>query len=1201
MKKLHVTSMCCCGLLLFVCLSSAFAEEYTAFSLSTAQKLIESRRRDSTVDQVGGMTHPVAAIYDKGTDDVILVGEKISNQAPVSIDDWAVAVRAVLQVRQDPAVSIDRTDETARTRKQIVRFAGGLEDTQFGKDLLAADVVLKRLGLKTLTADIFDLSSYLDLSAREFETLGKQNPVVSRFWFLPDTQSAKVTVQDGLILAEEYRILVKNEILSSEGDGGRDRPAEAFAQEMYGRFQDVKLYFPELVRLEQLYYITALAQGLESSGMSESSVVSYWLNEFKVKSVPTPREFPLEENSAPATFKDAKVTIIVSGGVDFDVMVYRLQSGGIEDIKNYVIQSRPSPGALSWEVPLLTCVLDTNYDPSQITAIKASENKKAGRGMSLMREFRPASPASILPPMRNFSIPDRPLPSQFNTIGINNHLSQMRLTRTPNVGGVMLENVARVKDDNPGNPLDMAGASFSFIVDGKDAQLDPQTFRKFVTALWAVYYSNEDPGISIDPIAPGAEKHLVRYIGQVINTDLGRVMREADYLMKKWSVGTEDPKIAGFKSPLDYAADQGMLSVGAWSRFWFVPKDMQFRRADNVLLFESGRMTVQTEYMFQGVGAGADPANLKFAEFFTDHYEEIAEKYPVYAELYEYAKMVSLAKYLKESGVPLFWFLMANKDLVITEDSVGTVDALFKDSRRFEGVSVEGGVELRSEGQYIYDNEAVSAISAAIRNAPAPTVGTTSIVGTPGSIRAVSDPFTFALKNRSFSVLPQHTSSSSKDYRGLRYQTDFALKEAGYQLTDESWRDLRQAIFRITFVKLLYEASENSPSEDISLIQTESWRKAEALSDDITDNLRQILNQDFESEARFYHAVEKCLPPALAEEWKALITKYAFYNTTLELVRCYHPHSSSEGLFGAGWDLLVPYRLKASGEEKVELGNAVLPKRMAIRDRLSGREEVLTFSDSRFQAAAYVPDDVKSSQVVGLFIMSDGSFRLLDKIENEFEFDAAGYLTKMIFSEVHQIAIEYQKDFAARLDTPPYKIERASTKWVQFRSVNLPERLRVKSLTDESSEEFIFTEDKAVVGYAPVDPRTSRFEFLALMSDLSYRLVAKNEDEMAFNQSGTFEKLISTSEQCLVKSMSSGNYTVEFGYTLNKVGKPVIAEASLVKAGASEPQVTMQYSYDSEGRLSAATTVDPEAEVTRRDQTEDQIENISRGILAKQM
>jgi len=67
------------------------------------------------------------------------------------------------------------------------------------------------------------------------------------------------------------------------------------------------------------------------------------------------------------------------------------------------------------------------------------------------------------------------------------------------------------------------------------------------------------------------------------------------------------------------------------SRFWLVPEDMRFKSADNLLLFDRGRMTVKTEVI--GASAGeklADPHNESFARFFTDHYDEIARKHPIY-------------------------------------------------------------------------------------------------------------------------------------------------------------------------------------------------------------------------------------------------------------------------------------------------------------------------------------------------------------------------------------------------------------------------------------------------------------------------------------------------------------------------------------------------------------------------------------------
>lgn len=1177
MKRRPLILVCC----LLLSVSTVFAGHYTAYSLKAAQRRLSAGSSDNNVIHMGGITHLIAAIYDKDANDIILVGKIVNNHSPVSLDDWAVAVKAVLKIKHDPAVSIDRTNETEKTNKQKVRFEGGLENTQFGKDLLAADVILKRLGLKTLTADIFNVSSYLDLSIEDFEKRGKQNPVVSRFWFLPDTEHAKVTVQDGLIIAEEYRILVKNEIMSTEDNNARDFPAEIFVKDLHTNFQDVKLYYPELSRMEQLYYITAIAQGLESSGMGNSPLISYWLNDFRASNISTPKDYPVEKNSAQATFKGKELTIVVSGGIDLGVMVYRLQSGGIKAIKNYIIKSRPNANSLSWEVPLLTSVLDTSYDPMKIEAIKKSESKKRSLSTSIMRKFMHST--STYTPLSNhsFKISDSPLSAGPPSIGFSKQLSRSRYNLTPNVGGVMLENVADVTGDKAAGPLDMAGAKFSFIVDGEDARLDPQTFRKFITALWAVYYSNEDPGISIDPIAPGAKKHMVRYIGQVINTDLGRVMREADYLMKKWAVGTETPDIKGFKSPMDYAAESGMLSIGSWSRFWFVPKDMQFRRSGNMLLFESGKMTVQTEYMYQGFGGGADPANQKFAEFFTEHYDEIARKYPVYQELYDYSKMVSLAKYLKESGVPLFWFLMANKDLVITEDSISTVDALIKNSRQFVGVHIEGGVQLYSKGQYIYDNEAIGAINNALARLPSRSSGSSSLGTNKVSNNVVGVPFSFTLKKRSLSVLPQHSPSSGKDFRGMRYQTDFAVKEAGYQLNKKSFAKLQYEMFRLKYAKLLYDASDSKgdlPSGEVELIVEESWKKAEAVSARIVRNLKRLLNKDFKSEVRFQKTLRKYMTKSEFDHWKTFITQHAFYNTTLELVRCFHLDETRKGVFGLGWDLMVPYQIRRHGKETVKFQGLIMPKKIALIDRLSGREEVLTFNSKKFAAAAYVPNNIKRSQVVGLFLMTDGTFRMLDKIENEFEFNPAGLLTDMIFSDIHQIHFDYQKDFSAKLDSPPYKIERASDKWIKFRTIRLPAKLRIRNLTGGNSEIIVFTEKRSIVGYVPTNPENSAFEFLALMTDLSYRLVDKNKNELLFSQSGEFQKIISTSEEYIIKSMSSGNYKIEFGYSLNKKGEPVIVQASLLKEGGSDKAITLSYQYGIDGHL--ASVLPPDGKVS---------------------
>ena len=54
-----------------------------------------------------------------------------------------VALRARFIHGKWPLVSIDPTEETKKTDMQIVRFEGGIEETQFGQDLFDADYRLK--------------------------------------------------------------------------------------------------------------------------------------------------------------------------------------------------------------------------------------------------------------------------------------------------------------------------------------------------------------------------------------------------------------------------------------------------------------------------------------------------------------------------------------------------------------------------------------------------------------------------------------------------------------------------------------------------------------------------------------------------------------------------------------------------------------------------------------------------------------------------------------------------------------------------------------------------------------------------------------------------------------------------------------------------------------------------------------------------
>ena len=155
-----------------------------------------------------------------------------------------------------------------------------------------------------------------------------------------------------------------------------------------------------------------------------------------------------------------------------------------------------------------------------------------------------------------------------------------------------------------------------------------------------------------------------------------------------------------------------------------MPEGLTFKRSGNMLILSSGRMTLQTEYIDEKGRDEKNEANELFAQRFTDRYPYIAQRYPVFQDLFDYAQQVSLCTYLKENRVPMLWFLLANREMILTEKSVDAVDALKKDSDHRWDVTIHGGVELevdrsvRDEGSY--EDDAAWAVSHSLATAGHP-------------------------------------------------------------------------------------------------------------------------------------------------------------------------------------------------------------------------------------------------------------------------------------------------------------------------------------------------------------------------------------------------------------------------------------------------------------------------------------------------
>ena len=1042
--------------------NDAMATAYYALSLNRAKALTESVGApiSSTHYTLGGINHIMGFVYDRESQDIILVGQIGEEEQKITLDDLAVGLRAVLVKKTCPTVSIDKSPETQNTKKQRVVFGGGIENTQFGQDLLSADILLKNLALGFENASVWGLDSYFDMSLNEYRLQKKLDNANVKFWFVPADNQVKLVARDDVFAIRNIAINVQTQLLTSnekkinqdsKNAQLHDALSDRFSTNLSESFEDLCTYYPALSRLRALFDLVAIASGCNM--LNTEGCLTYWIDKYKIKEVPTPSEYPLVIRSE--TIQDGGSAILqLNGGIQLKALISRLKSGDVSAMKRAVLGSKPGDESLIWRIPLDIWSLAEN--PSDQELIKSTFYQEMAQkfGTNIGRSISKSLAGFSSAPMSAVSEGIRQSLPSFRTVD-----NLARYSR--DIGGVLLSNTASVSGAEDNSQWD---TNFSFILAEDDALIDSDMLKKFLTSLWAVYFAKTPPGISIDPIAPGVDKHLVRYIGDVINSDLGRVMREADYTMKKWAVGTERPAIAGFKNVDDISATTGLNYVGASRRFWFVPEAMSFTRSNNMLLFKGGNMTLKTEFIMQNKATRADPADEEFATFFTNHYDEIAKKYPAYQELFDYAKLVSLAQYLKENKVPLLWYLLANKDLVMTEDSPGVVDELAKGSRYFDNIEIRGGVEMDpAKGRYVYDQSAVAAINQAIAAMPA-SVATTSLAAKQTRTAPI-EPFSFNHAEKSYTVVPQHSLTSGKDRRGIRYQTDVAFR-----------------------------------------------------------------NGD--------------LPG-------------------LEMVRYFNPAQRTIGEFGDGWHLLIPYQIMPADSEKVEFRNVLVPKRMAFSNLLSGEKEILEFSKDRYSIVGWVPDSLQNSQVVGLFLMSDVSYRMADKIGNEFWFDQAGRLTDMRFSGELHYKIEYgiQRINSREMEEATFNI--TASGYQEFLNAFVPNQLSFKLGSSDAGETFTFSQDRYnIAGYIPDDEEKSRYKMAALMSDGSLRLVEKNGQEHNFDDTFVYEE----SQAEGIASYSLGDLQIRFEHEIRK-GHALIVKASLFRQDSETPFLVLDYHYDRNGRL----------------------------------
>ena len=362
--------------LLFLYAVTLHAAEYVAFSLKVAEERIVSTPKDKDfrkthpeVFTLGGITKIRGLVYDRKNKDVILVGERDPERSILTLDDFVVALRARFIHGKWPLVSIDPTPDTKKTNMQIVRFEGGIENTQFGQDLFDADYRLKQIGMGLLPSGVPGLKTYWDLGMEKAkERSGGSHKIGSRFWFYPVLPS--VTVREDVVAIKGLKVGVFTEVLSAEIDGKeiedlstfQDQAGDMFAKQISERFENLAAVHPSFSRLQGLDELVALTKAIEE--MDEKPDLDWWLMEYQVNQVDTREELKVlkrrEEYRVPVSGGYYKGYEEVSGGVELMAVALRLKAGDVTALKEAVSKTKPKHDSLSWRFVVAEWLIPTS-------------------------------------------------------------------------------------------------------------------------------------------------------------------------------------------------------------------------------------------------------------------------------------------------------------------------------------------------------------------------------------------------------------------------------------------------------------------------------------------------------------------------------------------------------------------------------------------------------------------------------------------------------------------------------------------------------------------------------------------------------------------------------------------------------------------------------------------------------------------------
>ena len=194
--------------------------------------------------------------------------------------------------------------------------------------------------------------------------------------------------------------------------------------------------------------------------------------------------------------------------------------------------------------------------------------------------------------------------------------------------------------------------------------------------------------------------------GVPTDSHFGQVLVEADYRMKRISMGLENPGVRGLRSHLSMITPQG----NTMQRWWLTPLYDAFYKSEDGLAFQiegqRAQLLAQEELATSSGDRFSAPftraSTQAFAQQFTDRFPDLAENEPVFAELQNLIDLAIVSALFRKERLPeqVGWsmslFLNPERAVVASGTTPRKVPSQYN-TRRAGGVIlglVSGGVNI---------------------------------------------------------------------------------------------------------------------------------------------------------------------------------------------------------------------------------------------------------------------------------------------------------------------------------------------------------------------------------------------------------------------------------------------------------------------------------------------------------------------------